>query len=107
MSNGFDVLILSCRHAELVACEAQVVRANLAMITQTNFMALIKEGISIRTSYNTVRSAYKFLVGVAEEGGICLASHIVLGQEGFERLQLDEEFIAGILFINASFSLSV
>lgn len=67
------------------------------MITQTNFMALIKEGMAIRTSYTTLRAAYKFLARVEQEEGI----------EGFERLNLDQEFISGVICINSTFSLSV
>jgi hypothetical protein len=85
------------RHAEIVGAEAQVNRAMLAMITQTNFMALIKEGMAIRTSYNTLRAAYKFLARTEQEEGV----------EGLVNLGLDEEFIAGVICINSTFSLSV
>jgi hypothetical protein len=85
------------RHSELVGAEAQVNRAMLAMITQTNFMALIKEGLAIRTSYNTLRAMYKFLARVGQEEG----------PDGLARLGLDEEFISGVICINSTFSLSV
>lgn len=67
------------------------------MITQTNFLALIKEGIGIKNSYNTVRNANKFLERLEEEEG----------EGAFESLGIDDNFIAGILTSNGMFNLMV
>ncbi|KAJ3395829.1 hypothetical protein HDU92_004842 [Lobulomyces angularis] len=86
------------RHSELVAAEAQVLRATLSMITQTNLVAFVKEGLAIRSSYNTIKVCLKFLERTYEEDG---------GLEAFEKYGLDEHFISGVTGIAGMFNLTL
>ena len=83
------------RHAELVSCEAQLLRATLSIITMNSVLILIKEALSIRNCYNTTKSLFHFVEKVYLEEGF----------EGYIKYGIDEHFISGILVQYGLFNL--
>lgn len=76
------------KHAELIYAEATLLRSLLVLITQKNLVAFVKEGLTIRSSYNTLRGFYKFLERLYDEEGIA----------GFEKHGIDEHLASGRAF---------
>lgn len=56
------------RHAEVTFAEAHLLKALLSLITDSNMVAFLKEGLAIRQSYNIFKTCYKFLVSLSKNG---------------------------------------
>ncbi|KAJ3151624.1 hypothetical protein HDU86_006043 [Geranomyces michiganensis] len=83
------------RHAELASAEACLLKAILSLVTDTNMVAFVREGLAIRTAYNTYKSCYRFLQRTFDEEG---------GAEGLVKNNVDEHFVSGILLGVGSFN---
>ncbi|KAJ3276315.1 hypothetical protein HK104_003670 [Borealophlyctis nickersoniae] len=83
------------RHAELVFAEAYLLKAILSLLTDTNMVAFVREGLNIRSSYNIYKGCYKFLEKEFEE----------TGAEGLAALGVDEHFVSGVLLGVGGFNL--
>ncbi|KXS12829.1 hypothetical protein M427DRAFT_157049 [Gonapodya prolifera JEL478] len=55
------------KHAELVHAEAYLLKAILSLVTDSNLVAFVREGISIRNSYGVYRSAWSHVVNTPPE----------------------------------------
>ncbi|KAJ3336245.1 hypothetical protein HDU93_003386 [Gonapodya sp. JEL0774] len=74
------------KHAELVHAEAYLMKAILSLVTDTNLVAFVREGISIRSSYGVYRSAWLHVGNTSSE-------------------KLDDHFVSGVLLGIGSFNL--
>lgn len=83
------------RHAELVYAESFLIKAQLSLVTDNNMVAFIREGLKIQASYSIFKNMYRFLRKVYSEDG----------KEGFEKYNIDEHFISGVLFGNGAFNM--
>ncbi|KAI8370483.1 uncharacterized protein BYT42DRAFT_502740 [Radiomyces spectabilis] len=84
-----DILTMSKvhRHAELVYAEAYLLKALLSIIHDESFVAFIREGFTIRTSYSIYRTLEKYVSFVkteAEKG------------EDVTQYDLDDHFSSGV-----------
>lgn len=83
------------RHAELVYAESFLIKAQLSLVTDKNMVAFIREGLKIRASYSIFKNMYRFLRKVYKEEG----------EEGFQKYNIDEHFVSGVLFGNGAFNM--
>jgi hypothetical protein len=83
------------RHAELVYAESFLIKALLSLVTDTNMVAFIREGLKIRASYSIFKYMYRFLRKIYKDEG----------EEGFQKHNIDEHFISGVLFGNGAFNM--
>ncbi|KAH6575544.1 hypothetical protein BASA60_004984 [Batrachochytrium salamandrivorans] len=74
------------RHAEVVFAEAYLLQAVLSLLTDTNMVAFVREGLNIRQAYSIFRSGFRFLERVWEEEG----------PEGLVTHQIDQQFINAV-----------
>ncbi|KAJ3129626.1 hypothetical protein HK098_000777 [Nowakowskiella sp. JEL0407] len=85
------------KHAELIYAEANLLKAMLCLIIDTNIVAFVQQGLNIRNSYNVLRNMYKCMEKFHEESGI----------EGFEKEGLDATLIQGVLLNMGCFGLTL
>ncbi|RKO86983.1 outer membrane protein Iml2/Tetratricopeptide repeat protein 39, partial [Blyttiomyces helicus] len=83
------------RHAELAYAEAYLLKAVLSLVTDTNMVAFVREGLNIRSAYAIYKGCYKFLEKTFEDEG----------SEGLERGGIDEHFVSGVLLGQGGFNL--
>ncbi|KAJ3146777.1 hypothetical protein HDU89_006032 [Geranomyces variabilis] len=83
------------RHAELASAEACLLKSILSLVTDTNMVAFVREGMAIRNAYNTYKSCYRFLQRIFDEEG---------GANGLVKNNVDEHFVSGILLGVGSFN---
>ncbi|RCH96650.1 hypothetical protein CU098_011294, partial [Rhizopus stolonifer] len=64
-----DILNMSRlhRHAELVYAESYLLKALLCIVHDESFVSFLREGLYVRSSYNTYRTLQKFLNHVRDE----------------------------------------
>ncbi|KAI8825790.1 outer membrane protein Iml2/Tetratricopeptide repeat protein 39, partial [Fimicolochytrium jonesii] len=86
------------RHAELVHAEAHLAKSMLSLITDSNIIAFVREGLNIRAAYNSYKNCYKFLQRTYDEEG---------GAQGLAKAGIDEHFVSGILLGIGAFNLSL
>ncbi len=72
------------RHSELVYAEAQLLKAMLTLITDTNLVAFVREGFTMRASYTTLKACNKFVERIWDEEG----------NAGYKKFGVDEHFIS-------------
>ncbi|KAI7850612.1 hypothetical protein BDC45DRAFT_446916 [Circinella umbellata] len=75
------------RHAELVYAEAYLLKALLSIVYDESIVAFLREGLNIRSSYNTYRNLEKYIEFVKEEAA---AGKDITGYE------LDDHFTSGV-----------
>ncbi|KAI8919833.1 hypothetical protein DFJ77DRAFT_450115 [Powellomyces hirtus] len=83
------------RHAELAYAEGHLLKSMLSLVTDTNIMAFVREGINIRSSYNIYKTCYRFLQRTYDEEG---------GAHGLVKNNVDEHFVSGVLLGVGSFN---
>ncbi|KAJ3035838.1 hypothetical protein HDV00_003373 [Rhizophlyctis rosea] len=83
------------RHAEIVFAEAFLMKAMLSLLTDTNMIAFVREGMNIRNAYNVYKTCYKFLETELEE----------VGPEGLRAEGVDEHFASGVLLGIGAFNM--
>ncbi|KAI8917323.1 hypothetical protein BC831DRAFT_485416 [Entophlyctis helioformis] len=67
--SSFKAMTKMQRHAEVVFAEAYLLRAVLSLLTDTNMVAFVREGLNIRQAYSIFKSGFRFLKRCWEEGG--------------------------------------
>ncbi|EGF80180.1 hypothetical protein BATDEDRAFT_11444, partial [Batrachochytrium dendrobatidis JAM81] len=83
------------RHAEVVFAEAYLLQAVLSLLTDTNMVTFVREGLNIRQAYSIFKSGFLFLERVwDEEGSHGLISH-----------QIDQHFINAVYHGIGTFNL--
>ncbi|KAG1234450.1 hypothetical protein G6F68_002536 [Rhizopus microsporus] len=75
------------RHAELIFAESYLLKALVCIIHDESFVSFLREGLHVRSSYNTYKVLQKFLLYVKEEAA---AGKDVTGFE------LDDHFTSGV-----------
>jgi len=83
------------KHADLVYAEAYLLKAVLSALTDTNFVAFIREGLNIRASYSSYKSMFAFIDNLIKEVGV----------EQLEEYGVDKHFVSGVLFGIGTFNL--
>ncbi|KND04437.1 uncharacterized protein SPPG_00166 [Spizellomyces punctatus DAOM BR117] len=86
------------RHAELVYAEAHLLKSMLSLVTDTNMVAFVREGLNIRSAYNVYKSCYRFLQRVYDEEG---------GAQGLVKNGVDEHFVSGVLLGVGGFNVTL
>jgi hypothetical protein len=82
-------------HAEVSHAECFLLKALLSLLTDSNYVTFMKEGMAIRQSFSTYKTLYKFLVWVVEEEG----------QEGLLLYGIDSTFISAVYLGIGGFNL--
>ncbi|KAJ1570009.1 hypothetical protein HK096_006131 [Nowakowskiella sp. JEL0078] len=85
------------KHAELIFAEANLIKAMLSLVIDTNIVAFVQQGLSIRNSYNIIKNLFKLIE----------KTHQNLGIDGFEKEGLDPTLVQGILFNMGCFGLTL
>ncbi|KAG0757795.1 hypothetical protein G6F16_001978 [Rhizopus arrhizus] len=75
------------RHAELIYAESYLLKALLCIIHDESFVSFLREGLHIRSSYNTYKTLQKFLVYAKEEAA---------AGKDVSDLSLDDHFTSGV-----------
>ncbi|KAL2915010.1 hypothetical protein HK105_205554 [Polyrhizophydium stewartii] len=83
------------RHGEVIFAEAHLLRAILSLLTDTNMVAFVREGLNIRQAYSIFKSSFRFLRKVWEEEG----------PEGLARHRIDANFINAVYHGIGAFNL--
>eukprot|EP00842_Homolaphlyctis_polyrhiza_P006365 jgi/Hompol1/672/HPOL_000984-RA len=83
------------RHAEIMFAESYLIRAMLSLMTDSNTIAFVREGLNIRQSYGIYKSAFKFLKRTWEEGG----------SEALTENKIDNNFINAVYYGMGMFNL--
>ncbi|KAI8332752.1 hypothetical protein BD560DRAFT_494053 [Blakeslea trispora] len=75
------------RHAELVYAESYLLKALLCIVHDESLVAFLREGLHVRSSYNTYRVLHKFLSQVQDEA--------IQGKD-VSAYHLDDHFTSGV-----------
>ncbi|KAI8968235.1 hypothetical protein BDF20DRAFT_895081 [Mycotypha africana] len=75
------------QHAELVYAESYLLKALLSIIHDESFVSFLREGLHVRSSYNTYKILQKFLLHVQEQA--------LLGKD-ISSCELDDHFTSGV-----------
>ncbi|KAJ3035393.1 hypothetical protein HK097_004222, partial [Rhizophlyctis rosea] len=94
---GFRSMNNLQRHAELVYAEAYLMKAMISLLTDTNMVAFVREGMNIRSAYNIYKNCYKFLETELEE----------VGPDGLRSIGVDEHFVSGALMGIGAFNMAL
>jgi tetratricopeptide (TPR) repeat protein len=88
-------LTLLQKHAELVYAEAYFLKALLSLITESNMVTFVKEGLAIRQAYSMYKVFYKFLNHIMQNEG----------PEGLLKHGIDNRFVTGVYLGIGGFNL--
>ncbi|KAI8836445.1 hypothetical protein BJ741DRAFT_520571, partial [Chytriomyces cf. hyalinus JEL632] len=75
------------KHAELVYAECSVMQSSLTLVSNTNLVSFVKEGMQMRASFAVIKACFKFLDKIYEEEGV----------EGYAAHSIDEHFTSGVV----------
>ncbi|KAJ3231070.1 hypothetical protein HDU81_004060 [Chytriomyces hyalinus] len=75
------------KHAELVYAECSVMQSSLTLVSNTNLVNFVKEGMQMRASFAVIKACFKFLDKIYEEEGV----------EGYAAHSIDEHFTSGVV----------
>ncbi|KAJ3319182.1 hypothetical protein HDV06_006622 [Boothiomyces sp. JEL0866] len=83
------------RHAEITYAESYLLKALLSIVTDSNLVTFLKEGLAIKQAFGIFKSCYKFLVKIIKEEG----------QAGLIKNGIDNHFITSVYFGIGNFNL--
>ncbi|KAJ3074699.1 hypothetical protein HDU98_010493 [Podochytrium sp. JEL0797] len=83
------------KHAELVYAETSCIQSLLTLISNTNLVNFVKEGMQMRASFLVIKSCFQFLEKIEREEGV----------EGYANHLIDEHFTSGVIMNAGLFAL--
>ncbi|KAI9336349.1 hypothetical protein BDR26DRAFT_864962 [Obelidium mucronatum] len=83
------------KHAELVYAECSCMQSLLTLISNTNLVNFVKEGMQLRSAFAIIKAAFKFLETIYEEEGV----------DGYSNHFIDEHFTSGVIMNAGLFTL--
>ncbi|KAJ3303053.1 Tetratricopeptide repeat protein 39B [Kappamyces sp. JEL0829] len=83
------------RHAEVTHAECFLLKAVLSVLTDSNMVTFMKEGLAIRQSYATYKTCYKFLTKIVHDEGL----------EGLVKHGIDATFVSAVYLGIGGFNL--
>ncbi|KAJ3272350.1 hypothetical protein HDV01_005784 [Terramyces sp. JEL0728] len=83
------------RHAEITYAESYLLKAVLSIVTDSNLVTFLKEGLAIKQAFGVFKSCYKFLVNIIKEEG----------EAGLVKNGIDNHFITSVYFGVGNFNL--
>jgi tetratricopeptide (TPR) repeat protein len=93
--DAFKSMNIIQKHAEITFAESYLLKALLSIVTDSNMVTFMKEGLAIRHSYNIYKTCYKFLKITIKEGG----------PEALREYKIDNRFITSVYLGMGCFNL--